>query len=121
MNRAAIRGTYRNFKGNIYEVLGEVYHTNNETQETENLILYRNIYSISSLWITPVEVFLGTTELEDNKLVPTFTKVSEKHPNMSDIDLNDKTAMHTETDKAYKISGVDTELGMYTIAECKEE
>lgn len=121
MNNTDILGTYRNYKDSIYEVLGEVYHTNENTLETENLILYRSIYEISVLWITPVDVFLGTTELEEGKLVPTFTKVSDKHTDMNDINLSNKVAMHTETDRAYKIFGVDPELGMYTLTEYKEE
>ena len=53
-------GQYRHFKGNLYDVIGKVRHS--ETQE--QMVLYRALYGEDGLWVRPYQMFFGTIERE---------------------------------------------------------
>jgi hypothetical protein len=53
-------GQYRHFKGNLYDVIGKVRHS--ETQE--QMVLYRALYGEGGLWVRPYQMFFGTIERE---------------------------------------------------------
>ena len=61
-------GIYRHFKGNRYEVIDLVKHS--ETEET--LVLYRALYGERGLWVRPLAMFIGNKQLGD-KMVPRFS------------------------------------------------
>lgn len=46
-------GSYRHFKGNIYEVIGIASHSETE----EKYVVYRAKYGDGELWIRPQEMF----------------------------------------------------------------
>ena len=52
-------GTYRHYKGNLYEVIGAATHS--ETEEL--LVVYRALYGEFGLWVRPLEMFLGDVEV----------------------------------------------------------
>lgn len=52
-------GTYRHYKGNLYEVIGSAHHSETE----ESLIVYRALYGEFGLWVRPREMFLGEVEV----------------------------------------------------------
>ena len=66
------KGKYRHFKGNLYEVVDLVRHS--ETQEP--LVLYRALYGDHGLWVRPLEMFFETIEREGKTLLR-FEPVSE--------------------------------------------
>lgn len=66
------KGKYRHFKGNLYEVVDLVHHS--ETQEP--LVLYRALYGDRGLWVRPLEMFFETIE-RDGKTLLRFEPVSE--------------------------------------------
>ncbi|MDB3908615.1 DUF1653 domain-containing protein [Gammaproteobacteria bacterium] len=66
------KGKYRHFKGNLYEVVDLVHHS--ETQE--QLVLYRALYGDRGLWVRPLEMFFETIEREGKTLLR-FEPVSE--------------------------------------------
>ena len=66
------KGKYRHFKGNLYEVVDLVHHS--ETQEP--LVLYRALYGDHGLWVRPLEMFFETIE-RDGKTMQRFETVSE--------------------------------------------
>lgn len=49
-------GRYRHYKGQDYEVLGCVRHS--ETEEV--LVLYRPLYGEQALWVRPLAMFMET-------------------------------------------------------------
>ena len=53
-------GRYRHYKGNYYEVLGTARHSETE----EMLVVYRCLYGDHSLWVRPLEMFVGTVEVD---------------------------------------------------------
>lgn len=61
-------GIYQHFKGNQYQVIDVVRHSETE----EELVLYRALYGEQGLWVRPMDLFLGSKEL-DGELVPRFT------------------------------------------------
>jgi len=63
-------GIYRHYKGNLYEVVGEVRHS--ETKE--ELILYKALYQSEGedLWVRPKKMFEENVEIEGKK-VPRFS------------------------------------------------
>ena len=61
-------GIYRHFKGNRYQVIDLVQHS--ETEQT--LVLYRALYGEQGLWVRPLELFLSSKQL-DGVAVPRFT------------------------------------------------
>lgn len=65
-------GRYRHYKGKDYQVLGVATHS--ETQEP--LVVYRTLYGDFDLWVRPLEMFVGSVEL-DGEPTPRFTFISE--------------------------------------------
>lgn len=53
-------GQYRHFKGNLYDLIGKVRHS--ETQE--QMVLYRALYGEGGLWVRPYQMFFDTIERE---------------------------------------------------------
>jgi hypothetical protein len=64
-------GTYRHYKGNLYEVLGVARHSETE----EPMVVYRALYGDSGLWVRPLAMFEETV-LVDGQPVPRFAPVS---------------------------------------------
>lgn len=62
-------GIYEHFKGKRYRVLGVAKHS----ETLEDLVVYEVLHknNLSKLWVRPLEMFLGQTEL-DGKTVPRF-------------------------------------------------
>ena len=52
-------GTYRHYKGNLYEGIGSAHHSETE----EPLVVYRALYGEFGLWVRPREMFLGEVEV----------------------------------------------------------
>ena len=63
-------GLYRHFKGNNYEVIGEVTHSETE----ERLVLYRALYGERGLWVRPTALFCETV-LVNGQQTPRFAFV----------------------------------------------
>ena len=63
-------GKYQHFKGNFYQVIDIVTHS--ETQET--LVLYKPLYGEQALWVRPIEMFLEEIE-RDGEVFKRFTLV----------------------------------------------
>lgn len=64
-------GTYRHFKGNLYQVLGTARHS--ETGEV--MVVYRTLYGERGLWVRPLAMFDETLE-RDGSTVKRFTLVA---------------------------------------------
>jgi hypothetical protein len=60
-------GTYRHYKGNLYEVIGVARHS--ETEET--LVVYRALSGEGGLWVRPLGMFEETV-IVDGREVPRF-------------------------------------------------
>lgn len=65
-------GLYRHYKGNLYEVVDTVRHS----ETLEPLTLYRALYGEHGLWVRPAAMFLENVEL-DGVQQPRFAKVSD--------------------------------------------
>jgi hypothetical protein len=65
------KGKYRHFKGNEYEVLELVHHS--ETQEP--MVLYRALYGERGLWVRPLAMFFETIE-RDGKSLQRFEHIA---------------------------------------------
>ena len=53
-------GRYQHYKGNFYEVMGEVTHSETE----EKLVLYKPLYGEINLWVRPLTMFIEEIEFE---------------------------------------------------------
>jgi hypothetical protein len=62
-------GTYRHYKGGLYEVLGVARHSETE----EELVVYRALYGEGGLWVRPRAMFEETV-LVDGRSVPRFSR-----------------------------------------------
>jgi hypothetical protein len=60
----AAPGRYRHYKGNLYEVIGVATHS--ETGELE--VVYRPLYGERGLWVRPLEMFVGTVEVDGTEV-----------------------------------------------------
>lgn len=67
---APIKGRYRHFKGNEYEVLGLARHSETD----EEMVLYRALYGDRGLWVRPVSMWDETVD-RDGYHGPRFTLV----------------------------------------------
>ena len=65
-------GRYRHYKGNEYEVLGVVRHS----ETLEPLVLYRPLYNHSGLWVRPYAMFFEPVEV-NGQLMPRFARVPD--------------------------------------------
>ncbi|MBV1915844.1 MAG: DUF1653 domain-containing protein [Pseudomonadales bacterium] len=66
------KGTYRHFKGNLYEVLDIARHS--ETQEEH--VVYRALYGEGGLWVRPLVMFDEIIE-RDGLSMKRFVQVDE--------------------------------------------
>ncbi|MPN08322.1 hypothetical protein SDC9_155604 [bioreactor metagenome] len=66
-------GTYRHYKGNLYEVLDTVRHS----ETLEPMTLYRALYGERGLWVRPATMF-GETVVIDGVEQPRFARVAEQ-------------------------------------------
>jgi hypothetical protein len=60
-------GTYRHYKGNLYEVLGVARHSETE----EELVVYRALHGERGLWVRPLMMF-SEAVLVDGREVQRF-------------------------------------------------
>ncbi len=65
-------GLYRHYKGNLYEVLGTVRHS----ETLEPMTLYRSLYGDRGLWVRPAPMF-GEDVVIDGIKQARFSKVGE--------------------------------------------
>lgn len=54
-------GTYRHFKGNLYEVLGTARHS----ETIEPMVVYRALYGEGGLWVRPAAMWNEIVEKEN--------------------------------------------------------
>ncbi len=63
-------GTYRHYKGELYDVLGVARHS----ETLEPLVLYRPQYGERALWVRPWAMFTGQVEINGVHL-PRFERL----------------------------------------------
>ena len=64
------KGKYRHYKGNEYEVIDIVKHSETE----EDMVLYKTLYGDFSLWVRPLDMFIEKVNI-DGKDVNRFQKI----------------------------------------------
>ena len=67
---ATVPGTYRHYKGGLYEVVGTVRHS----ETLEPMTLYRALYGQMGLWVRPAAMFNGDL-MVDGLQCKRFTKL----------------------------------------------
>ena len=63
-------GRYRHYKGNEYELIGAVRHS----ETLEPLALYRPLYGEGALWVRPYAMFFETVVI-DGVVQPRFARI----------------------------------------------
>lgn len=97
-----IRGTYRHFKGNNYEVIGVAIDASNNKEE---YIFYRQLYFPFGFWIRPKDMFLGYKQDGDKK-IKRFTRIADNQKDcLTNVNLKEIEINHSETKLKYKIVG----------------
>lgn len=69
---SATPGLYRHYKGNLYEVLDTVRHS----ETLEALTLYRALYGERGLWVRPAGMFMGNVVV-DGVVQPRFRRIDD--------------------------------------------
>ena len=69
---AAASGLYRHYKGNLYEVIDTVRHS----ETLEPMTLYRALYGERGLWVRPAAMFLEMVEVS-GALTPRFSRLDD--------------------------------------------
>ena len=64
------KGLYKHYKGNLYEVMSTVQHS--ETEEW--MVVYKALYGNEGMWVRPYEMFMEKIEIE-GELVDRFEKL----------------------------------------------
>jgi hypothetical protein len=77
-------GTYRHYKGNLYEVIGFAKHT----ETLEDMVIYKALYGERGTWVRPMSMWGEIVEI-DGKTVKRFECVSEKVEAESQAELNE--------------------------------
>ena len=65
-------GLYRHYKGNLYEVVDTVRHS----ETLEPMTLYRALYGERGLWVRPAAMFNGTVTV-DGRVLTRFAPVTD--------------------------------------------
>lgn len=65
-------GRYRHYKGNLYDVVGTVRHS----ETLEPMTLYRALYGDNGLWVRPAAMFEEPVVI-DGLCQPRFAKVDD--------------------------------------------
>ncbi len=68
-----MKGIYQHYKGNFYEVVDTVRHS----ETLEEHILYRALYGDFGLWVRPLTMFFETVTI-NGKTIPRFKFLSEE-------------------------------------------
>ena len=71
--RKLIGRTFRHFKGNRYRLEGFA----KDSETTEEVVIYRQLYGEGSLWVRPAKMFFETIE-RDGKTFKRFELLEEK-------------------------------------------
>lgn len=66
-------GIYEHYKGNLYDVIDVVKHSENE----ETFVLYRTMYGDKSLWIRPYAMFFEDIVV-DGESMPRFKYIGKE-------------------------------------------
>lgn len=67
-------GKYQHYKGNFYEVLDVVHHS----ETLEELVLYKALYEnpVGEMWVRPLSMFMEEVEVEGINM-PRFKYIGE--------------------------------------------
>lgn len=65
-------GRYKHYKGNMYEVLMTVRHSETE----ERMVVYKTLYGDFSTWVRPFDMFVEEVEV-DGEFIQRFEYVGE--------------------------------------------
>jgi hypothetical protein len=68
-------GRYRHYKGNEYELIGAVRHS----ETLEPMALYRPLYGEAALWVRPYAMFFETVRVDGTER-PRFERVDQSPP-----------------------------------------
>ncbi len=71
--RKLIGRTFRHFKGNRYRLEGFA----KDSETTEEMVVYRQLYGEGSLWVRPAKMFFETIE-RDGKMLKRFELLEEE-------------------------------------------
>ena len=66
------KGIYEHYKGNKYQVIDTVKHS--ETEEL--MVLYRTMYGEKDLWVRPFDMFFEDVII-DEKIIPRFKYIGK--------------------------------------------
>lgn len=69
---ALVTGRYRHYKGNEYEVIDLVRHS----ESLEWMVLYRPLYGEGALWVRPHAMFMESV-LIDGQWIPRFSALAK--------------------------------------------
>ncbi len=59
------RGIYKHYKGNRYELLGIVNHS----ETLEKMVLYKALYGDGEMWVRPLSMWDEEVETENGKVL----------------------------------------------------
>ncbi len=95
----AVKGIYRHFKGNYYEVIGFAV----DVDSKENFILYRQMYDVFGYWMRPVDMFLGE-RMTGAGPVKRFDKIGVSYENILEKeDIFEIPIGNSENDNRYRV------------------
>ena len=66
-------GLYRHYKGNLYQVIDTVRHS----ETWEPMTLYRALYGERGLWVRPAAMF-GETVVVEGRIQPRFARLADE-------------------------------------------
>lgn len=60
-----LKATYRHYKGNLYEIIGEAIHS----ETLEEMVIYQDLSDLSKVWVRPKEMFFENVIFEGQEIL----------------------------------------------------
>ncbi len=67
------KGTYRHYKGHMYEV----YMTAQHSETEEWMVVYKALYGDEGMWVRPYDMFVSKVEV-NGQMTERFRKVNDE-------------------------------------------
>jgi len=99
------KGTYKHYKGNLYEVLSVGKHS----ETLDNVVIYQALYGDMGIWVRPANMWIENVKI-DGKEMPRFEYIETKTQLPKSITEIQKAVYQNKVNHNFNITDVNKEF-----------